>query len=79
MPERRSKVPAPDPQFAVERRLRQTVGEPTRGVDLLAAAEAEGLTVPDGAHAIELFADEVLCEIDLIAINLGEEDGRRFG
>ena len=44
----------------------------------LAAAEAQTPPIPNRPHTVELLADQVLGYINLIAVNVGQQNGWLF-
>ena len=67
-----------EPQFAVERHVRQAGDEPVGGVIQVALARQELLAVPVGADAVELLAHPPAGQIDVAVPALGEEQRRSF-
>ena len=67
---------AGQPQFAVERRLRQRLDEPVRGVIEVALPRDELLAVPVGPHAVELLAHPPAGQVGVVRPGLGQKQRR---
>ncbi|UWN48278.1 hypothetical protein ASALC70_00457 [Alcanivorax sp. ALC70] len=67
---------APAPQFTVQGLVREPLGEAGRGADHVAVAADQPLTVPVGAHAVELFADPVIGEVHVVLVDIGQHQRR---
>src|SRR5262249_11248106 len=65
-----------DPKLAIERRFRQPAEEPVGGVEFVPQPRDEALSVPVGAHSVELLAHPPSGEVDVVLPDMGQEQWR---
>ncbi len=70
---------AGEPQLAVERLLGQPLDEPIGCVVLVALARKKLFAVPVGSHAVKLFADPPVLQVDRVVPVLGQQKRRPGG
>src|SRR6187399_38501 len=60
------------PQFSVERYCRPAGDEPRRRVNVVPIARHQRAAIPECADAVVFFADPVVAEIDIAAIDISQ-------
>src|SRR5581483_2467997 len=76
----RIELSAAEPELAVQRLTgRQLGNKPRRRMNRPAAAKMQSRAVPERAHAVELFADQIFGRIAVRTELVGEEQRRRRG
>jgi hypothetical protein len=71
------KPPAPQPELAIERLARQFGDKPLWSADRATAPKAQRFAVPDSAHPVVFFTDQIVGWIDFRAELIGEQQSRR--
>ncbi len=70
-------LPTRHPQLSVERARRQFGNEPRRRGDHVARARTQRLAIPQRAHAVIFFADEIRRRVNVDVGNASEQGARR--